>query len=1020
MQKITTLLIAIGLFSNSLLHAQDNCEPVPEVNFPGGRVILSFDGNVHDDDDIVAMPYAAGLWWAAGLQDKVVQIEYNNHVCAINSTEGDGVGPGTGDDSANMRNSAQGIIDHFGYNPDIIFDYETQDQASTAFMAEQIEQSTASNKLWIIAGGPMETVWRALNMASQGHNHVIVISHSPWNEEHAHCTNAHAWADLVSDFTSQGVFFVGSCSSGGCTEPGELDNQNGGFNSAPSNWQWMANSSYEYNRWIFSRNPFGGKFDPSDAGMSYFLITGGPFNGGNKKADHNDARQLMENPCDDTGHETDSSNSSGGNCNYDFEEVNGRVIIEAESINTPGNWQKNSAASGYTGSGYIEWVGSNHFNSPGNGTTNTTIKISTPGTYLFQWRSKVGHGTNHTESNDTWLRFPDADDFFGRKDNGHTVYPKGSGKTPNPEGASADNWFKVFMNSLNWSWDAKTSDNDGHKIYVTFDSPGVYTMQLSGRSAHHLIDRIVLARDPAGSTQLDLEETICADTGEEPIAVTGLNLTPTSVTLEVGQQIQLNAQIIPENATNRTLNWSFTNEAVATVNTQGLVTAAGVGTGVIRVTSEDGNYSRESEITVIAPQEEEPEDEPEEEPLPENSGSFDDCKAEFMEYENRVVIEAELMNYPQGWSMENDAEGHTGAGYVEWQGDNQFQSPGTGTITASIEIHNPGTYLFQWHTKVGYGTNSTESNDSWLRFPDAADFFGENGAGSIIYPKGSGKSPVPNGAGADGWFKVFSRGTTNWTWSTLTSDNDGHQIYVTFDTPGTYSMEIAGRSNGHFIDRIVLSRAGVEATDLSLESTSCSERQEQNTTEAKPSLSIQSPSVYEGGELEFVFTLSKPIDEDVLLLIDVEQGTAQANDYFKPGEEGVVILAGETSATFLVPTKNDPHHEENETVILQLEEVSDSILGSFDDEITGVILDDDAPMNINPNPARSSGIVELGGLVDGTYQISLFSMSGELIQNFTAEISGVYEFRLPSIGKGLYILRADSPRRAYSAKLAVK
>ena len=432
MHKITSLLIGLALILHASLQAQQNCTPIPEVNFPGGRVILSFDGNVHDDDDIIAMPYSAGLWWAAGLADNVVQIEYNNHVCDINASESDGQGAGNGDDSQNMRESADGIIEHFGYDPGIIYDFETQANASTAEMAAQIEASTANNKLWIIAAGPMETVWRGMNAASQGHEHVTVISHSAWNEGHVHCSDDHDWNDLVADFIGLGTFFVGHCSDGNCSDPSELNDQNGGFSSNPSNWQWMDSSPYAYNAWILSRNPFGYKVDPSDAGMSYFLITGGPFNGGNKTPDHNDARQLMENPCDDSGHDTDSSNSSGGNCNYDFEEVNGRVIIEAESIDTPSGWSTGSSQSGHTGSGHIEWTGGDSFGTPGNGTTNTTIKINQTGTYKFQWRTRIGHGGNTTEANDTWLRFPDADDFFGQKENGHIVILKEAGNPQIP------------------------------------------------------------------------------------------------------------------------------------------------------------------------------------------------------------------------------------------------------------------------------------------------------------------------------------------------------------------------------------------------------------------------------------------------------------------------------------------------------------------------------------------------------------------------------------------------------------
>jgi hypothetical protein len=122
---------------------------------------------------------------------------------------------------------------------------------------------------------------------------------------------------------------------------------------------------------------------------------------------------------------------------------------------------------------------------------------------------------------------------------------------------------------------------------------------------------------------------------------------------------------------------------------------------------------------------------------------------------------------------------------------------------------------------VGSGNDPTESNDSWLRFNDADEFFGRKADGSIVYPKGSGLQPEPNGAGADGWFKVYSSGALDWKWSTRTSDNDAHVIFVTFDQPGTYTMEISARSEHHWIDRIVLHREVQNPRDLSLSETPC-------------------------------------------------------------------------------------------------------------------------------------------------------------------------------------------------------
>ena len=133
----------------------------------------------------------------------------------------------------------RGAISRFNYNPNIFYDYETQGNASTNKMASEIEKSTAANPLWIIAGGPMETVWRGLEAATKGHDHITIISHSSWNEAHLHCGDDHNWSALKGKYQNQGVFFVGFCSGSGCNQPSGLNDQNGGFSSAVSNWSWM-------------------------------------------------------------------------------------------------------------------------------------------------------------------------------------------------------------------------------------------------------------------------------------------------------------------------------------------------------------------------------------------------------------------------------------------------------------------------------------------------------------------------------------------------------------------------------------------------------------------------------------------------------------------------------------------------------------------------------------------------------------------------------------------------------------
>ena len=182
-------------------------------------------------------------------------------------------------------------------------------------------------------------------------------------------------------------------------------------------------------------------------------------------------------------------------CNgADFEEVNGIAVYEMESGPSPSSWNIETSVSGFTGSGFLTWRGPSYFNSPGIGTISYQIRINSPGTYRFIWRSRSGQGADFTEHNDTWLRIPDASDFFAQRGSS-VLYPAGTGKTPNPNGSSADGWFKVYVSSSAWSWQATTSDHDGHPIYARFDSAGVYTIQISARSDAHFIDRMVLYKE---------------------------------------------------------------------------------------------------------------------------------------------------------------------------------------------------------------------------------------------------------------------------------------------------------------------------------------------------------------------------------------------------------------------------------------------------------------------------------------------------------------------------------------------
>jgi uncharacterized protein YjdB len=82
------------------------------------------------------------------------------------------------------------------------------------------------------------------------------------------------------------------------------------------------------------------------------------------------------------------------------------------------------------------------------------------------------------------------------------------------------------------------------------------------------------------------------------VSVTGVSLNTPATTLIVNDQEQLSAIIQPGSATNQNLAWSSSNEAIAIVSGSGLVTAIGIGTADITVTTQDGGKTAKCAVTV--------------------------------------------------------------------------------------------------------------------------------------------------------------------------------------------------------------------------------------------------------------------------------------------------------------------------------------------------------------------------------------------------------------------------------------
>lgn len=87
-----------------------------------------------------------------------------------------------------------------------------------------------------------------------------------------------------------------------------------------------------------------------------------------------------------------------------------------------------------------------------------------------------------------------------------------------------------------------------------------------------------------------------------PISVTGVTLNTSSLSLPLNTNQTLIANVEPSGASNQSVTWTSSNPQVASVNRSGQVFANSLGSAVITVTTNQGNYSASATVTVSAPQ----------------------------------------------------------------------------------------------------------------------------------------------------------------------------------------------------------------------------------------------------------------------------------------------------------------------------------------------------------------------------------------------------------------------------------
>jgi hypothetical protein len=123
-------------------------------------------------------------------------------------------------------------------------------------------------------------------------------------------------------------------------------------------------------------------------------------------------------------------------------------------------------------------------------------------------------------------------------------------------------------------------------LWTTFDA-GNYSQH---SNAEHTVRLTVVSGSP------DINYFTRSRVTEIP--VTEISISKNSVTLEPNVTLKLSATIIPADASNKNMTWATSNEAIATVSADGLVTARSPGTATILAIAQDGEKSAAAQITV--------------------------------------------------------------------------------------------------------------------------------------------------------------------------------------------------------------------------------------------------------------------------------------------------------------------------------------------------------------------------------------------------------------------------------------
>lgn len=259
---------------------------------PAGRLAFVNDASASKDaDDVCAIPFQVALMSAFNATSKLVHWSY---ACDY---KGDVI---RDDRMAALNESLSGAIaiwsdPKYGlFRSNIFFNCrdEKHRTAGIAHLKDCINESSAENPLWIIEAGEPDVIGDALQDSdAEKRKYVKVVTHHRHNDVGAKWKlhgNIAALPGMAEDFIVR------------------IPDQNVELKKPEKNDDWMKSSTDPRIQFLWNRTrvsttlgwaPAAGIVDPSDAGMVWFVLDGGPTGGGDETPSSEKIRERIVTWC---------------------------------------------------------------------------------------------------------------------------------------------------------------------------------------------------------------------------------------------------------------------------------------------------------------------------------------------------------------------------------------------------------------------------------------------------------------------------------------------------------------------------------------------------------------------------------------------------------------------------------------------------------------------------------------------------------------------------------------------------